>query len=572
MKAPDRSARSPVLHCAIYTRKSSEEGLEQEFNSLDAQREACEAYIRSQKHEGWNVLPAMYDDGGLSGGTMERPALQRLLGDVRAGKVNVVVVYKIDRLTRSLFDFARIVETLDERGASFVSVTQQFNTTTSMGRLTLNVLLSFAQFEREITGERIRDKIAASKRKGMWMGGNVPLGYDARDRKLVINPEEAEIVRYIFRRYNELGTVSLLKGELDRLGIVSKQTQSGNGRQMGGRRLSRGALYHLLSNRIYRGEIAHKGEIYPGLHDPIIDENLWQAVQDRLAANRVNRSSGAGAQHPSLLTGLIIDSAGRRMTPTHSVKRGMRYRYYASTTEQPDKTNDRARLLRVPAGDVEALVGDRIRTLLSSPSELGDIIAPLEFEAQVQHSLLARAEAIVAGWPELPPIGMRALLRTAIDQVIVHANRIELHLKRSSILELLNADAASPQSDDDIIILEIEARLTRLGKGMRLIIGDAIGDEADPELENLLRECFAIRDQLFCGNHDSIEAMSKQMGLAKGYLTSRIRLTWLAPDIVTDLLRGQHPVHLTRAQLLSRSVDLPHDWSQQREFLGFPAA
>ncbi|MEC5292302.1 recombinase family protein [Aurantimonas sp. C2-6-R+9] len=579
MKAPDRSARSPVLHCAIYTRKSSEEGLDQEFNSLDAQREACEAYVRSQKHAGWNVMPEMYDDGGLSGGTMERPALLRLLADVQARKVNVVVVYKIDRLTRSLFDFARIVETLDGRGTSFVSVTQQFNTTTSMGRLTLNVLLSFAQFEREITGERIRDKIAASKRKGMWMGGNVPLGYDARDRKLVVNAAEAETVRFIYRRYSELGTVSLLQGELDRLGIVSKKTQSENGLTYGGRRFSRGALYHLLANRIYRGEIVHKGEIFAGLHEPIVDEDLWQAVQNQLAANRVDRSLGIGAQYPSLLAGLIVDSAGRRMTPTHSVKRGLRYRYYSSATEQGNEAKEQVRPLRVPAGDVEALVADRLRSLLSSPSDVGDIIASPGLDAHVQLLMLGRAKEIVAAWPQLASIDMRALVRAVVEQVIVDANGIWIRVRQSSILEILKPGTGDGASDvdpvrsaEDIIVLEIEAQLVRRGKGMRLIIGDAQVGETDPELEKLLRESFTIRDQLLSGSDDSIEAMSKRLGLPKGYLTSRVRLTWLAPDIVVDLLRGQHPVELTKLRLLSKSGDLPHDWLRQREFLGFAAS
>ena len=578
MKAPDRQARPRVLHCAIYTRKSSEEGLEQEFNSLDAQREACEAFITSQKHAGWSIMPDMYDDGGLSGGTMERPALQRLLADVQAGKVNVVVVYKIDRLTRSLFDFAKIVETLDGRGASFVSVTQQFNTTTSMGRLTLNVLLSFAQFEREITGERIRDKIAASKRKGMWMGGNVPLGYDACDRKLVVNEEEAETVRFIFRRYNELGTVSLLRNELDRLGILSKETKSETGLTHGGRRLSRGALYHMLANRLYCGEIVHKGEVFAGLHEPIVDEALWQAAQTQLAANRVDRSIGAGVQHPSLLAGLIFDGGGRRMTPTHAVKKGMRYRYYASAIEGND-ARDQPKPLRVPAGDVEALVADRIRALLSSPSDLGDIIAPSEFDAHVQHSIIGRGKEIVAGWTQLASVNMRTLIRAVIERVIVEADNIQLHVRRTGILQILGSDAGNDpsqveaaQSADDIIVLAINAQLTRRGKGMRLVLGDAQPEETDPELESLLRESFSIRDQLLSGSDDSIEAMSKRLGLPKGYLTSHVRLTWLAPDIVAGLLKGQHPVELTKAQLLSKSRDLPSDWSQQREFLGFATA
>jgi site-specific DNA recombinase len=278
------------IRCAIYTRKSSDEGLEQEFNSLDAQREACEAYIVSQRHAGWIALAAMYDDGGLSGGTTERPALKRLLADIKAGKVQIVVVYKVDRLTRSLADFAKIVDILDAHNASFVSVTQQFNTTTSMGRLTLNMLLSFAQFEREIAGERIRDKIAASKRKGMWMGGNVPLGYDVRDRKLIVNEPEALTVRLIFRRYAELGSVSLLRAELDRQGTVSKRREGAGGRLTGGQRFSRGALYLMLQNRIYRGEIVHQDTAYPGRHKAIIEPELWQIVEDKLAANRHERS------------------------------------------------------------------------------------------------------------------------------------------------------------------------------------------------------------------------------------------------------------------------------------------
>ena len=291
-KLSRRSARR--LRCAIYTRKSSEEGLEQAFNSLDAQREACAAFIFSQKHEGWTVLPTLYDDGGFSGGTMDRPALKRLLGDIGADKVDVVVVYKIDRLTRSLFDFAKIVETFDAKGVSFVSITQQFNTTTSMGRLTLNVLLSFAQFEREVAGERIRDKIAASKKKGMWMGGLPSLGYDVKNRKLVVNDEEALTVLHIFRRYVELKSVRALQAELDAAEIRSKRRTLANGTPYGGQKLSRGALYLMLQNRIYRGEITHKGNAYPGKHRAIVYKVLWDEVQAMLAENRVNSSSRIG--------------------------------------------------------------------------------------------------------------------------------------------------------------------------------------------------------------------------------------------------------------------------------------
>ena len=294
-----------TLRCAIYTRKSSEHGLEQDFNSLDAQREAAEAYIKSQAHEGWRLIKANYDDGGLSGGTMERPALQMLLADVRAGKIDIVVVYKVDRLTRSLADFAKLVELFEAHRVSFVSVTQQFNTTTSMGRLTLNVLLSFAQFEREVAGERIRDKFAASRRKGMWMGGTVPLGYDVKGRKLVINESEAETVRLIYRQYLAVGSVHKLRDDLERVGIRSKKRVLTSGRIQGGSSFDRGALYHLLRNRLYRGEAVHKGIAYPGQHDAIIEEELWQAAQQLLSNNPVQRrrsrvESGANSKRPDL--------------------------------------------------------------------------------------------------------------------------------------------------------------------------------------------------------------------------------------------------------------------------------
>src|SRR5712675_664187 len=306
--------------CAIYTRKSSEEGLEQEFNSLAAQCEACEAFIRSQRNEGWVLVRTRYDDGGFSGGNLERPALQHLVADIRAGRIDIVVVYKVDRLTRSLADFARLVELFDAEAVSFVSVTQQFNTTSSMGRLTLNVLLSFAQFEREVTGERIRDKIAASKKKGMWMGANV--------RTLVINPAEAETVRRVFALYRELGCVRRVKEAADRLGLRTKCSTTRNGTERGGKPFSRGHLYTLLSNPIYTGQIAHKGELHPGQQAALIDDESWSTVRDQLAANTSNHRRRAKAAEPSLLAGLLVDARGERLTPSHAVKKGRRYRYY----------------------------------------------------------------------------------------------------------------------------------------------------------------------------------------------------------------------------------------------------
>src|SRR3954467_10600324 len=306
--------RRPALRCAIYTRVSTEHGLEQEFNSLDNQREASEAYVKSQAHEGWRCLPALYDDGGFSGGSLERPALQRLLAEIRDRRIDVVVVYKVDRLTRSLTDFAKLVELFDQHGVSFVSVTQAFNTTNSMGRLTLNVLLSFAQFEREVTAERIRDKIAASKRKGMRLGGPVPLGYDVENKKLVINPEEAERVRLIFGRYLELGCLTKLLRDLEGQGIVTKTSRLASGKVRGGVPFTKGPLHYLLTNRVYIGEIVHKDRHYPGEHELIVDKTLFDAVQDALA-ERAHARDHARINDASLLLGLIFDDRGNRMTP-----------------------------------------------------------------------------------------------------------------------------------------------------------------------------------------------------------------------------------------------------------------
>ena len=361
--------RSGPLRCAIYTRKSTEEGLDQEFNSLDAQREACEAYIISQRHEGWLLVPDRYDDGGISGGTMERPGLKRLLADVRSGKVDVIVVYKVDRLTRALSDFAKIVDILDAAEASFVSITQAFNTTTSMGRLTLNVLLSFAQFEREVISERVRDKIAASKAKGMWMGGCVPLGYQAKDRKLVVNEAEAQTVRHIFQRYLELGTVRALLADLRGGGVITKSQIMRDGSVRGGNPFSRGALHHFLKNRIYCGDIVHHHKVYPGEHDAIVPEPLFDDVQSLLASNIGDRRSGRHFTSPSLLAGMIRDGAGRPMSPSHTLKGGKRYRYYVSNEPGLGQTGS---TMRLPAKTLEASV---IAALLRTSEDTAALIA-----------------------------------------------------------------------------------------------------------------------------------------------------------------------------------------------------
>ena len=362
----------PVRRCALYTRKSSEEGLEQDFNSLHAQRAACAAYVKSQASEGWRALDAHYDDGGFSGGSIERPALQRLLADIAAGKVDVVVVYKIDRLTRSLADFVRMVELFDRHGVSFVSVTQAFNTTSSMGRLTLNVLLSFAQFEREVTGERIRDKIAASKARGMWMGGNLPLGYDlpAEGRRaLVVNPDEAATVRAIFQAYLELGSVSGLERWLAERGIASKARTTRDGRATGGRPFNRGALFYLLRNRTYLGMIVHRDKLHPGMHPAIVEAELFEAVQARLAANRRQRAARRDRVARAPLTGRIFDADGNPMSPTFSYgRRRKSYRYYVSAPLQQGQRRPAGdeTIRRVPAPALEARLTGLLRRLLPS--------------------------------------------------------------------------------------------------------------------------------------------------------------------------------------------------------------
>src|SRR6267142_4892022 len=369
---------------------------------------------------------------------MERPALQQLLAEIQAGRVDIVVVYKIDRLTRSLADFAKIVEIFDAKGASFVSVTQQFNTATSMGRLTLNVLLSFAQFEREVTGERIRDKIAASKKKGMWMGGMPPLGYQVRDRGLVVVDNEAETVRSIFRRYAELGSIRLLKEELDAQGLKSKCRTSISGRLRGGKPFARGALYLMLQTRIYQGEIVHKEQSHPGEHGPIIDQPLWDAVQAQLAGNAAERNSSARHRQPSLLAGLLFDGDGNRMTPSHAVKKGTRYRYYVSCSLITKDRTDNAAALRVPAAEIEQLVSDRVHRWLLDPGRIDRSTEARFADPSIQHRRVARAAEIGEHWPELPVARKRAVLTTLIERIDVRVDRIDIRLRPPRLAALLD--------------------------------------------------------------------------------------------------------------------------------------
>jgi site-specific DNA recombinase len=545
--------------CAIYTRKSTEEGLEQAFNSLDAQREACAAYILSQRHEGWTLVPELYDDGGYSGGNMDRPGLKQLLTDIRAGKVDVIVVYKVDRLTRSLADFAKMVEVLDGAGASFVSVTQAFNTTTSMGRLTLNVLLSFAQFEREVTGERIRDKIAASKAKGMWMGGLVPLGYDVQDRKLMVNEAEAETVRHIFARYLVLGSVLALHGDLDQSAIRSKARVTRTGRRYGDQSFSRGALYLMLQNRTYRGEVCHSGKTFAGEHDSIVDAELFDSVQAQLERNRVARQSGVNTSDPSLLAGLLWDGEGRRMTPSHASKSTKRYRYYVS---QPGGS---APAWRVPAGDLEQLVLARIGALLRNGNALHGIAC--DEDAVLVDALLLSAKRLARQLEDALPHDRRTILLTLVQRIIIRADVIELALSCDALLALTGGAAKSGR---DPFPITVPARLVRGAREVRIAVPPEHGGNfgrRDTALIKLVTKAHQARGALNAAGDVPFDQLARQQGYTRDYFAVLVRLSFLAPDITAAILDGRQPIALSR-QRLARTPNLPFDWQVQRQLLG----
>ena len=412
------------LRCAIYTRKSSEEGLEQEFNSLHAQREACEAYIASQKSEGWALVRDQYDDGGISGGTLERPGLKQLLADIEDGLVDVVVVYKIDRLSRSLMDFSKLVDVFDRNGVTFVSVTQSFNTTTSMGRLTLNILLSFAQFEREVTAERIRDKVKASRMKGMWMGGYVPLGYDVVDRKLVVNAEEAAKVRMVFERFVEVGSTSVLARELRHDGFHSKQ----------GTLIDKGYLYRLLNNRVYRGEAVHRGKSYPGEHEAIIDARLWEQVHDIMGESPRKRANNSRTQTPALLKGLLFTATGAAMTPSSTKKGTRRYRYYVSMDLLKNReTSDDGIPRRLPADTVEAAVIAEIRHILRTPETTAQVIAALDRDNIPEAEAIDALQHFPKLWDQLFPGEQARIVQLLVRRATVSAEGLVIDLRTDGI-------------------------------------------------------------------------------------------------------------------------------------------
>ena len=523
------------LRCVVYTRKSSEEGLDQEFNSLDAQREACEAYIKSQAAEGWKLNRKRYDDGGYSGGTMERPALQDLLEDIQRGLVDIVVVYKIDRLSRSLADFARLVELFENHDVTFVSVTQHFNTTTSMGRLTLNVLLSFAQFEREITGERIRDKIAASKKKGLWMGGTVPIGYDLKDHKLVVNEREAQHVRLIFNTYLELGTVSRLAQELNRLGMRSKERVGISGVRTGGCTFLRGQLYTLLKNHTYIGEIAHKGHVYNGEHEAIVARNVWDEVQTLLTKNR-RKDQGRRSGNPQyVLTGLLYDDRGHPMTPHHTQKRGkLRYSYYVSQAIIQQRRDEAGSVARVAVREIESAVEQAV--------------GPRMTAAQ-------RAE-----WGA----GNAAVRRDVLRELV---QRIELRPTELAI-ELNELSGSENNAEENLhVVVTFVPRKRGRQKQIHLAPGQGEAMRTiSPAIRDAIVRAWTWRQWFETDEVRSLAQAAKREGCNEAYVRRLLPMAFLAPDIIEAAVDGSLSRHLTIADLAAH--DMPLSWESQRSRLG----
>jgi site-specific DNA recombinase len=531
-----------ILRCAIYTRKSTEHNLDLEFNSLDAQREACEAYIKSQAHEGWRLIPGRYDDGAFSGASLDRPALQMLLADIRAGKITTVVVYKVDRLTRSLADFAKLVELFDQHQVSFVSVTQSFNTTSSMGRLTLNVLLSFAQFEREVIGERVRDKIAASKRKGIWVGGPIPLGYRCVDKKLAVVPDEAETVRTIYTRYLALGSIGALIKDLDRRGIRTKANGRTDGRLRGGIRFGVGSLAHLLKNRFYVGDVVYRGEAHFGEHEPIVDRDLFAAVQAKLAENAVVRQVRLKSS-PAVLTGRIFDDRGNRMSPSHSNKRGVRYRYYVSHAILQQRKTEAGSIPRVPALEIETLVLDGVRNHFAS---IG-----------VEHPI---------------PIVDRDLIERHIERVIVKPKSLEVHFvpacEASDQTEGVRThEPVSRQLTTTTITLAWTAPSFAAVKGIvhTPCSKPAMKPESRAALLTAIAKAWKWIDDIRLGRIASFAEIAQREGQGERHICLLAPLAFVSPRIIAAIVDGTAPADLTVTDLARR---LPYSWAEQERSIG----
>jgi len=521
-----------TVRCAIYTRVSTDQGLEQDFNSLDAQYDASQAYIRSQAHAGWIQIRTRYEDGGFSGGNTDRPALQRLLADIRAGEIDVIVVYKVDRLTRSLADFAKLVDLFDQHAVSFVSVTQQFNTTTSMGRLTLNVLLSFAQFEREVTSERIRDKIAASKRKGLWVGGMAPLGYDTKERNITVNQGEAKTVRTIFRSYLTLGSLNLLMTDLRKRGIVTKKRLLKSGKTAGGIAFTRGPLAHLLRNRFYIGEVVFKGETLPGEQSAIIDRKLFDAVQAKLGA-QLSSHKQRRSRSEAILAGRLFDDHGQRMTPTHTRKGAIKYRYYISRALVESRPEQAGSITRIPAPEIEALVMKSVRNQIGPPADVDDkaLVQSHVTRVEVQPDRLIIELAKIKD--------AKAKRRTSPRRLEVLWRKLSATRRREILLpETLPTHPMRPIRSENRALL-----IASIAKGRRWL--------------NELKTEPSI----------TVESIALREGCSVRKVNMTISLAFLAPNLVKAAIEGRLPYGMG----VTRLCELPAEWTRQYRVLGLTA-
>jgi site-specific DNA recombinase len=551
------SMQPSVVRCAIYTRKSTEEGLDQAFNSLDAQREACEAYIQSQRHEGWRSVSKAYDDGGFSGGSLDRPALAALLEDIKAGQIGMVVVYKIDRLTRSLADFSKLIETLDAAGCSFVSVTQAFNTSSSMGRLTLNVLLSFAQFEREVTAERIRDKITASKKKGMWMGGMVPLGYD-RDAgndqcRLTINAAEAQSVRFLFSAYDETPCLSAVCEAAREAGIHSKARQFKSGVTYGGASLRRGQVHFILTNPIYAGRVRHRNTVYPGQHEAIIDQDLFDRVQDKLAINghKTRGSVSASGRTRSPLSGRVFDTDGNRLTPSHTRgKSGKAHRYYVSTTSREATAHGSG--WRLPASAFEGTVGQATKSHLITAGARLTLLTDAASATQDQAANIGASLASLSV----------AELCVLVDRVIIHAGRLDIRFDKSALAARFNLPL--DQICEETLVTTTPFQTRRRGVETRIVAGDK-KPVPDPTLVLTLAKAHRWIAQMKTGV--SAATIAKSEATSDAFIRVRANLAFLSPRIQEAILTGTQPADLSLERLVRSEI--PLDWDQQERKFGF---
>lgn len=554
------------LRCVIYTRKSTEHGLEQEFNSLDAQREACEAYIRSQRDQGWQAAGEAFQDGGFSGGSTDRPGLLALMALVRAGRVDVVVVCKVDRLTRSLTDFARIVDLFDKHGVSFVSVTQQFNTTTSMGRLTLNVLLSFAQFEREITSERIRDKIQASKEKGMWMGGSPPFGYDNQDRELVVNAVDAKQVRAIFGRYIALRSMVALQAELKDKKIFTRKRTGRSGRSYGGKPFSRGALYTLIQNELYIGKVHFKGVTYEGKQDGIVPPELWNSAQEVLKGNRRQRTRKKNTGNGGLLTGLLIGSDDKAFFSTFTSKGNRRYRYYVSK-DLGSRSEDRP--FRVSAHALEKIVRGEIAGRLRDREFVLAETARWPASDLSASQLILNAEDLA----DIVEKDQGPVLRDLITRIELDRRSLRICLRVEWIIAYLygaSGNTMKPGDQPDIEI-EREHRLKRSGSGNSIVIMKPQGEghaNPDKHLVRSIARAHLLYGKLLSGEFESIASLAKSEGIDRRYFSRVLQLAFLSPRIVDAICNGSEPEDLTTEALL-KAKNFPMDWQEQERIWGF---